>query len=231
MGQTISQQATNRGFALIVVLFALLILTALFATAQNIALSQLQLKASENTLIVRGHENNSILELAIDWRLRTQAENLDSFFVEFETGPAEVIFQDVGGLIDLNTASPDLLSKLAEYLGIDRTGLSAYRDWRRTPHRLLRISDFARVTNSEATPSANLSTLATVHSGRPGFAQDVATSDVLKVVGGTPESFQSAQSGVNFLVLIRHENKTAKGIGTIHLGPSKTQSRILAFVN
>jgi hypothetical protein len=220
------------GFALVVVLFSLLVLTALFAVAQSRTLAHLQSVAAERRLLVRGAEAQDLLDLALAWRLTPAADGRTAFQVTLADGSAEVHLQDVGGLVDLNTASPALLTVLGAQLDLDAAALDAYRSWRRSPRRLLRPFDFTRIAGGAT--GTRLDLVATVYSGRPGVAWDLAPPEVAALLspGISREDNASPPSGANFLVTVRRSGSDQTlPLGTIHIGPDRAQSRVLALMH
>ena len=215
---------TQAGFALIVVLSSLLILTGLFAIAQARSMTALGAGASEKLLLQNAQRDEDLLQLAIAYRLGHPDGTT------FEIAGVPVLLQDVGGLIDLNTAAPELLDRLATGLGISSEKLSLFRTWRRTPHRLLSTADFSRLTGLPVETANRLSGLSTVYSGRIGIAPETTPTEVWKVIGleasTLPAAMQSPPANAVFAVFInRAEHR--RYIGTIEVGASQDASVIL----
>lgn len=89
----------------------------------------------------------------------------------------------IRGLIDLNTAAPDIVERVVEAFELGPEAMTDYIAWRRSGRRLLRVGDFLRVTGAGQERLAELLAVATVHSGRRGIAPDVAPSGVLEILG------------------------------------------------
>ncbi len=118
---------------------------------------------------------------------------------------ANTLFQqDVNGLTDLNTAAPDILERVVVAFDLGPEAMVDYIAWRRSGRRLLRASDFLRVTGAGQDRLAELLAVAAVHSGRRGIAPDVAPVEVLTILGQDelPPAWLSPPSGVNYAVVL-----------------------------
>lgn len=108
--------------------------------------------------------------------------------VELNGQILEANFQDVGGLVDLNYASPELLEGLLIALGLTSQEATAvmltFRDFRRTGLGLQRVSDFERIVGLVPNTLPTLANFTTVHSGRTGIAPDVAPLRLLELLTG-----------------------------------------------
>ena len=104
--------------------------------------------------------------------------------------------------------------------------MADYIAWRRSGRRLLRASDFLRVTGAGQDRLADLQAIATVHSGRRGIAPDVAPAGVLETLGANdlPPAWLSPPSGVNYAVGV---GGSARWIGVVHLGQGVGDGRVL----
>jgi uncharacterized protein (TIGR01732 family) len=223
----------QRGFALIVVLFSLLVLTALFAISQSRSMSHLRLSSTELALLETGHTKRSLLELSATI-LATRTDPPENDLTVVLGGDEYLLFfQDVGGLIDLNSASPEILSLLGDHFKLSPAAMQVFRDWRRTPRRLLRISDFARITGIAKADVNYLHGVATVHSGRPGIAGGLAPAGVLDVLGfadpaDLPDNFKSPATGTTFLVILRHGGGVNDAyLGVIRVGETAAEALVL----
>lgn len=218
----------RKGFALVVVLISLLILTALFTAASQRSLARLREDAGEALLLRRAAARAEVLELLLE----LPAEALPHGPLALPDGRI-VRLQDCGGLIDLNTASPALLAQMAQRLDLPETALARLRDWRRSGLRLQRVADFARIGGLTEDEALAVARVATVYSGRPGIAPDAAPPEVLEIVtapgGAVPEAFQSAPSGENFHVFLLGGERLAGVIGAVHLPPDRLNRRALAL--
>lgn len=219
------QTKDNNGFALVVVLFSLAVIGILFAVASTRTLTKLQESATERTLIVRHQSEMDILNLAIGWKSLPENQGMNSFEIELNDNRYQIRLLDVGGLIDLNTASPELLGILFDWIGASQDAIIRFRDWRRSGNRLQRVSDLFTIAGIAAPADIELAQYATVFSGRRGVAIDEAPSllvDLIKRTAGpdadTDSRFASAASNVNFLVVVsKLGSRNEKIVGTIHV--------------
>lgn len=160
------------GFALIVVLGGLAVLTSLFTLSSQALITQGLNDRATRILAQRPYETaermDLVLALGPDKAVKT----------------AQFRLVDVGGLIDLNTADPRLIARLIQDLGLPPTAMEHYRNWRRQALRFQRLEDFLRVVGAPATDLPKLYSRATVHSFRRGIAPDIAPDPVLKLVTG-----------------------------------------------
>jgi len=224
----------SNGFALVVVLFSLVVIGILFAVASTRTLAKLQGSASERILIVKHQTEQDILKLAIAWKTLPENQGATSFEVDLNSKRYRVRLQDAGGLIDLNTASPELLDILFARLGDDLEAIARFRDWRRGGKRLQRVSDLFAIAGIAPPANMELAQYATVFSGRRGVAFDVAPKElrdlIIKAAGPDVDAnptFASAASNVNFLVMVSvAKSGREKSIGTIHAMNAKA-GRIL----
>lgn len=216
----------RHGFALIVVLSSLAILTIIFAVASSRTMSRLLDGASETVLAQRGHTNRELLQLALQLKSTTQGRDQTEFTVSLDGQNYTLLLQDMGGLIDLNTAAPDMLEQMITAFDLGPDALASYITWRRSGRRLLRVGDFLRVTGAGQERLAELQSVATVHSGRRGIAQDVAPAGVLALLAAEPPpAWLSPPSGVNYAVILA--GKKARRIGVVHLGQDVEEGRVL----
>lgn len=217
----------SRGFALIVVLSSLAILTIIFSVASSRTMSRLLDGASERMLAQRGFTNRELLTLALQLKTSVAGREQTEFNAEINGVTHTLFLQDVGGLIDLNTAAPELLERVVEAFELGPEAMTDYIAWRRTGRRLLRVSDFLRVTGAGQERLTELLAVATVHSGRRGIAPDVAPQGVLAVLrqDELPPAWLSPPSGVNYAVVLVEE--TTHRIGVVHMGQAVGDGRIL----
>lgn len=228
---------SQSGFALIAVLFSLVILVLLFGSAQK------NFVAHATFLGAQYHrEDRNLVDKDLIAIIQLHSVSPDIISVEFDGETLLVSFQDVGGLVDLNTASPDLMNLLLTNIGIENVSdiLLTYRNWRRQGYQLQRISDFARVTGLPFTVTDQLAHLSTVKSGRKGI--DVATAPValLEILTGEtgqreylaeriPEAFRSPASNVNYLVSIKNLDGQIDSSITVHIPANQNGFHILEF--
>ncbi|WP_208353366.1 hypothetical protein [Pseudaestuariivita rosea] len=226
MSQTPWKAKNRAGFALVTVLFSLAVLTVLLAVASERTMTRLQEASLDRQVALTGHTNRDTLRLSMALLTNNQPPATE-----------DIRFQDVGGLIDLNTASPDLLELLFDDLtetSADRdAALRAYRDWRRLGRRLIRVEDLPRITGLPWQVTTRLHQIATVQSGRTGIAPDVAPLAVLELVTsqtGTRDqlselvapAFSTPPSNANYVIY-----RDGRLIGAVH-APQGGTPRILS---
>ena len=225
----INRPASRRhGFALIVVLSSLAILTIIFSVASSRTMSRLLDGATEGKLAQRGATNRELLQLALQLKSTAAGRDKTEFRVTLNGQDYVLFLQDVGGLIDLNTAAPDMLEKVVDAFDLGPEAMADYIAWRRSGRRLLRVGDFLRVTGAGQERLAELQAIATVHSGRHGIAPDVAPARVLALLerAELPPTWLSPPLGVNYAVGL-HEGTGARRIGVVHLGQGAGDGRVL----
>lgn len=161
-------------------LFSLAILTLLFSAASTRTLASLQFSAAEIVASDREGTRVEVLDALI--ALGRPDSN------QFDWGGRSLRLQSVGGLVDLNTAVPELLERLLVGYGLSATAradaLQSYRAWRRTGYRLQRVSDFVRVTGLRTEDLPDLEYFATVHSGRARLSTEQAPRQLLQHLTG-----------------------------------------------
>lgn len=221
----------KQGFALIVVLFSLAILTLLFSAASTRTLVSLQFSGAEVLASTREGERVEILDALI---ARGAPEgNL------FEWHGRTVRLQSTGGLVDLNTAAPELIERLLVGYDLSVTerddALFAYRAWRRTGFRLQRVSDFVRVSGLDAKDLTGLQEFATVHSGRSTLSAEQAPLRLLQhltgakgdpsfLIGRLPPAVLGPATATNYAVF-----EGEKRIGVVGFGPTPSQHKVLVI--
>lgn len=212
------------GYALLVVLSALAILTALYAISSRLSLSASLRGGSEVRLAENGFENMETLLAAI--------QNLDKgnslagqAVVSVNGSDKAINIVDVGGLVDLNSASPQLIDTLFRHLDMEHDAAERFREWRRTPYRLQRISDLKWIAGATPQTIALMKTVATVHSGRRGVNLENAPNSLVELLGeATLTQFATAPSGSNYAVF---DGTNGTRIGVIHLRPGDATPKFL----
>jgi type II secretory pathway component PulK len=177
------------GYALIVVLFSLTVLTLIFGTASTRTLTHVQRNHSNLVLAKQFETRAATAELLLDLGSQTL------FDPESQVWQLQqlqgITLQPATGLVDLNTASPALLRLLLEGYELPdvqiREALEAYRTWRRQGRKLLRVSDFYRAAGLTADVLPKLASFATVYSGRTGITLEQAPTDLLQRLLGSDE--------------------------------------------
>ncbi|MEP4627160.1 MAG: hypothetical protein ABJR46_16590 [Tateyamaria sp.] len=215
----------KKGFALIAVLLALATLTALFAvTSSHVVSARAELRADQ-LLLSRSSNAADLMRLAANWKREADIESME--FGVPEVG-VRIRFQDIGGLIDLNTARPELIDAIAKSFGVDHDGVTRFRAWRRSANRLLRVEDFYRLSGfSDVAVDEDLRRLVTVHSGRPGIALDYISSGLrARLADLNLDNFDSPATGTTFLVESLGNDLGKTILGVIHI-PASGSPRIL----
>ncbi|MEQ6204732.1 hypothetical protein ABMC88_16945 [Sulfitobacter sp. HNIBRBA2951] len=232
----------RRGFALIVVLSTLSIIALLFAIASNRAINRLSDTRTDFLVAQDAQDRTSLLALAaqVYGDAETPLATDMMLPVQWRGENAELRLQDAGGLIDLNTANPAMLERLATALEVTPAQLEAYRVWRRAPLRLQRTSDFVRVTGGDAALRESLLPIATVFSGRPGIAVELAPIELLEHLTGSTGSrdilirelqtdWVSPPSGANYHVTVMNKGDQAIHLGVINVGSTANGLIISSF--
>lgn len=223
------------GFALIAVLFSLVVLVLLFGSAQKNFVGHATLLSAQYH-----SEARDLADQNLDAIMRLYSIDRTISELAIDGQKVKISFQDVGGLVDLNTASPDLLRLLLTNLGVENlaAALNQYQIWRSQGYKLHCVSDFARITNLPPAIAATLAPMATVSSGRKGIdpnAAPLALLELLTTATGTkehlasliPENFRSPASNVNYLVTLTDTDQTIAAQATIHVANNQNAGLIL----
>ncbi len=223
------EKQRQAGFALVVVLFSLIVLTTLFAVSQQRVLAHNQSAMAERDLLVREQHRRSILAVAL--AMKTADPSLTGFEITIGADPVSARFVDVAGLIDINTASPVLIELLVSELDLAPETLENYRRWRRDGQRFSATPDFLRVLGADPARRAELSRLATAFSGRPGVALAHAPERLAARLRGTninPSLLDAAPSNERYLVLSESGGSfRLQPLGTIDIGVNGGAGAIL----
>lgn len=219
----------KRGFAIIVVLASLLILTALFAISSTRSMAHIQNQSAEQYLAANKSHRVTLLRLVVETEPDNSTRGLVPLPAPFHAQTLRL--QDVGGLIDLNSASPELLEKLFRHLHFPDNAQESFRSWRRDGQRLMRVDDLIRITNADPVLLPALAQVATVFSGRRGIAIEHAPEKVLEIVrdgrSTISDSDISAASNTNFRVYLQDTDTSELMIGVVSILGNNGQSRIL----
>lgn len=227
-------RTSRNGFALIVVLSTLSIIALLFAIASSRAINRLGEVRTDVLIADHAHEVASLLELAAQvFGSQEGRLNRDqALAVRWQGQPAELRLQDVGGLIDLNTANPALLEQFAQALDVSSAQIAQYREWRRRSLRLLRTEDFLRVIAYDEVPPVWFRQVTTVYSGRPGISEDHAPPKLLEILtegrGPLLPEWVSQPSGSNYQVVLTSNSGATRVLGSISFALAE-QSKLLEY--
>ncbi|WP_461425235.1 pilus assembly PilX family protein [Gymnodinialimonas sp.] len=222
MNSSFSEQ---RGFALIVVLAILIVLTLLYALATSQVLANAQ-RMSARALVAEQFLTNSIaVEIAV--RHPDGAVAASRLLVEWQDGRASFFSQAAAGLIDINTAHPEVLSSVLSdaqmalqslYLAEEAAVQFAQSS------RFSSVSEFGRLV--QATDPLDRS-LFTVHSGleRPNVAQ-VGSS-----FGNAPADVEAMNQGsfTGTLHLIQGRGGSRHLLGVIYRSPGLGGGRVFSL--
>lgn len=228
------------GYALITVLFSLAIITILLTSASRLNINHARYVSDQTVLANRLSEAETFLNLSVaEWRLQGKPQ-LVSFEFQGESYVTE--FQDVGGLIDLNTASPSLLFTLLTAVHIENPTdvIAKYQAWRQQGFRLQRVSDFARVAGFSSEAAQRIGPFVTVHSGRRGIAPNASPLILLELLVGEngtaeylatqlPRTYKSHASKVNFRVTFLNAQGAVVASLTAHIPNNQAPVKLLEF--
>lgn len=176
------RHARRRGYALIVVLGALVILAFLASLSSKTLLAEHQSSRATRALLERqalsvdavGH----VLDLALGAQTpaRLQLPGHEDVWVELV---------DLGGLVDLRAARSGLSAKVIEQLDLTVDQQRRFRNWQRASRDDADLSAFLRAIGGTPDQLAALSRVATLRSGRPGVAPQHAPRAVLDLFSET----------------------------------------------
>lgn len=210
--------AARKGFALLVVLSTLSILTLLFAISTRLSLAHMRAQDTDLILAERAAMNPVLLREAATELRRTPGTT--TLAVELGDRAYDLAIVDAGGMIDLNAATPSLLDAYLGAIGLTSAERDRFRSWRRTTGRLLRVVDVPRISGASNLDLALLQETATVYSGRTGVAREVMPERLARLLPESlPPGWISAPSGTNFYVF-RHLPEGLLPVGALHLRPS-----------
>ena len=200
----------QRGFAILVVLFGLSIVTALYAISSTLTISAVKRNSVDLRLAVEASERFGLLEASLPFLPS------DDAVATIVLGDTSFLMQDVTGMIDLNTASRPLLDAFFEAAEFSAEEYRRFIDWRASGQRLQRAEDLWRIT--QRTPSfPDLHRIITVHSGSVGVSDVAVTRALSELMGwppSVPEAFQAPPREAVFAIF---EGETGRYAGTVAL--------------
>ena len=149
------------------------------------------------------------------WKVSSAGAHADVMKVPVGDRTVTIVFRDVGGLIDLIIADPEILHLLFRYLAGDAATATnaetAFRDWRHRGQRLERVGGLLQIAEMPEEARERLERVATVFSGQRGIVLERPPDEVLSLLGGAPDAaLVSAPSGTNFQ--IREETGSILGV-------------------
>ncbi|RLJ60751.1 hypothetical protein BCF46_0957 [Litoreibacter meonggei] len=225
------------GYALVVVLFSLVVLTLIFGTASTRTLTHIQRNQTNRLLAERLTTKAAMAELLLALGPQTLLESKAQVWqLSLLQG---VTLQPATGLVDLNTAHPALLSLLLEGYGLPdttiRKALEAHQAWRRHGRKLLRVSDFHRVTGLTADMLPEIENYATIYSGRTGIAATQAPTRLLQHLLGSDDQREALVGQIDPALVASGSVVNLHMIGetgmqaVLHLGGGASASRVLGM--
>ena len=193
----------NSGFALITVLFSLAVITLLLTVSQQQVMRNIEALSSQKIIASKPLKVRSILQaylVANDPRNGPASVGYDG-----ETYRVEV--QNVGGLIDVNAASMELIEILLGALDVAdaRRTLAMIEARRQSNDPFMSLLEFSSEIGIAV---AELTDLATVYSGRSGVDPREVSKGVSELLGAqVPNKFIAESSkSINHVSIKNHEN-------------------------
>lgn len=214
-------RTARRGFALVVVLASLVILTLLLSLSSKTLLTEHQVARTTLDLQTREALTVEAVHYVMSLSLGG-ATPLDMTLPGAEDVWLDLV--DVGGLIDLQTADSRLSSKVIEALALGPDASRLFRNWLRQSASAHTLSDVLRELQAGPDKSAQLAAVATLRSGRPGIHPQAAPLPVLELAtdevgargrleAAVPPGFTSQPTGRFFQLWIkRGENRWLAGV-------------------
>ncbi|GFE51967.1 hypothetical protein So717_37200 [Roseobacter cerasinus] len=185
--------ARRHGYALIVVLGALVILAFLASHSSKTLLAEHQSGRATQELQQRQALSMDAVTYVFDLALGAQTParlplpGHDDVWVELV---------DLGGLVDLRTARSGLAAQVIDALDLTADQERRFRNWQRASRDEADLSAFLRAIGGTPDQLVALSRVATLRSGRPGVAPQQAPQAVLDLFSeadgaGVPAAFTS----------------------------------------
>ncbi|WP_214569024.1 hypothetical protein [Aliiroseovarius lamellibrachiae] len=222
----------NRGFALIVVLSMLSVITFLVAGTTTRVVSRATDIDTEKRIMRTAHETAALLSFAIAafGSSPKQIPPSQKVTVPWQDDYAELRLQDVAGLIDLNTADTALVETFVSAMGLPSSVIDTLQVRRSNSQRLESVGELPRVVGMPIEDMNAIAMFATVHSGRRGLALDVTPEDLIEALGGRDHLQsrfqQSKPSGAVYLAIVNGDGKD-KLLGVVLLSQGVNPGTIL----
>lgn len=220
MRTKISQFGSKGGFALVAVLSSLTILLLLFVISSRLTLASQSFYATEKHILQARHNAAGTMSVLASLS-REDVQKIVASRAPISKSEDAISLQDVNGLIDLNTASPEILGALIGQLGGNLDALPDYLDWRRRGHRLYRINDVMPFFEIPSANTAQLESIGTLYSGRRDVDFERAPTQVLEVIQlgrAVPEQSDRRPSENLAIYKVDSESGRQKLLGIINYG-------------
>lgn len=172
MLQTPSVQQGKAGFALVVVLVTLAILTLLFTISSDRTISRVKSDQIELAILTKHQQSKEALSLAAVWKNKPENKDQDAFSITSNLTEMSIKLLDVSQFLDVNTANMKLANLFIQFLGGDEEAQKNYLAWRRRGVRMQRLSELPTILGIELLPEIKLERYATTFSGRKGVHFD-----------------------------------------------------------
>ncbi|MEM1159403.1 MAG: hypothetical protein AAGJ28_00580 [Pseudomonadota bacterium] len=179
------------GFSLLTVLFglsvvAVLITASLHRMASHHKVTGYQLRAHAEDAVWAGALQVGG-ELALASLLEGAPPLEGARVVRVDTASVEIAIRDAGGLVDVNTAAPDLLQRLFEG-NAAQANLQQAIAGRQLEQRFHSVADFLRAIDLDPEDAGGVHAFLTVHSGRVGIHAEAAPAALLERLIGVKAS-------------------------------------------
>jgi len=210
---------TKAGFALITVLFSLAIITLLLTASSHNVMRNLQFLAAQKAIAEKPLVTRSVLQA---YMVANDPRN-GSASVGYGGESYRVEVQNVGGLIDANAASMELIEVLIGALELEASDrvLALIKSRRQSNDSFGSLREFASEIDVDV---SDLTDLATVYSGRSGIDLGEVSRGFSEIIGTqVPERFHQRTNNVRNQVLIsmRSRGQTQKLAVQLHLSDLK----------
>lgn len=217
------------GFALIVVLSSLVIISILYTIVATSNISRVISHKTTEQAASNQHQKRALLLLCAEIVGRS-GERIDPrqpFGLSIGHRAYTISLRDVGGLVDLNTANPELLEHFLKTFGLSEPEVRDYRKWRRAPNRAQRIRDLTHIAKMDPQRLQQLRSLSTVNSGRAGISIDDAPDALKTILGSQLQRWSSPPSGEIFQVWATEDANAPELLGVVSISSQQNPGRVL----
>ena len=202
----------KRGFAIVIVLFGLSIVTALYAISSTLTLASVKRNSIDFRLAQDASMRIGLLEAVL------ASEPFAEPVTVVKIAGTRLELREVSGLVDLNTASRPLLELFFDNAGLSNEQLDIFLEWRSEGRRLLRVEDLRRLLET-GDHIEDLHRMVTVFSGKQGVAPEAASEELLRLMrwnAGVPEPYIAPLGSIVFAVHeLSEDGMPARYLGTI----------------